>query len=122
MSKLPGLTILSKDPEIDNKAVTFVNIDNTDQNEPIFIAGTALDVYEENNTSIINSSEIDHIAHGKFSKLSLVTMKDEKIDGFKQNENGIEHVGIFSYVYIDNETGQLKSNTFDNYFKDNPPE
>ena len=117
MSKLPGLTILSKDPEIDNKAVTFVNIDNTDQNEPIFIAGTALDVYEENNTSIINSSEIDHIAHGKFSKLSLVTMKDKKIDGIKDMPTG-----IFSYVYIDNETGQLKSNTFDNYFKDNPPE
>ena len=121
MSKLPGLTILSKDPEINNKEVTFVNIDNTDQVEPIFIAGTATDVYENDNITL-NSSEIDHIAHGKFSKLSLVTMKNKKIDGVKQNENGIEHVGIFSYVYIDNETGQLKSNTFDNYFKDNPPE
>jgi len=79
MSKLSGLSVIAKDPDIENKKVKFINIDNTNSDEPIFIAGTATDIYKQNGTTV-ESSTIDNVAHGKFSKLSLVSHSLQAVD------------------------------------------
>ena len=114
MSKLPGLSLIAKDPDNAIKDVRFINIDNTNAEEPIFISGAATDNYED---VTLTSSTINHVAHGKFSKLSLVKSTnssnttqavDDKVDIQKGDQN---------YMYVDIESGQLKTNSFSNLFE-----
>jgi len=109
MSKLAGLSLIAKDPDNINKEVRFINIDNTNSSEPIFIAGSATDEYNDN--GVVNSSNIHHIAHGKFSKLSLVNNSLQAIDDYHEIQKGDQN-----YIYVDIETGQLKTKSFSDLF------
>ena len=113
MSKLPGLSLIAKDPDNSIKDVRFINIDNTTVDEPIFIAGTATDIYEVDNQTV-NSSDIDNVAHGKFSKLSLVNKNQSS--GSVQAVEDLEK-GETNYIYVDINTGQLKTNSFSDLFE-----
>lgn len=109
MSKLSGLSVISKDTDNINTAVRFINIENTNSNEPIFISGTAIDNYAQNGD--ITNSDINYIAHGKFSKLSLINNSMEAVADSSNIQKGEEN-----YIYIDKETGQLKTASFNNLF------
>lgn len=109
MSKLPGLSLIAKDPDNNIKDVRFINIDNTNSEEPIFISGAATDHYQD---LTLTSSTINHVAHGKFSKLSLVSntlqAADDNVDIQKGEQN---------YIYVDIDSGQLKTNSFSDLFE-----
>jgi len=111
MSKLPGLSLIAKDPDNLNKEVRFINIDNTSSDEPIFISGTATDIYEQDGTTL-KSSTIDNVAHGKFSKLSLVSNTIQSVNDCSDIEKG-----TCNYMYVDIQTGQLKTNSFIDLFE-----
>ena len=117
MSKLPGLSLIAKDPDNTNKEVRFINIDNTHATEPIFISGAATDSYED---VILTSSTINHIAHGKFSKLSLVKPANNinESNSTEAVENSADIIkGDQNYIYVDMGSGQLKTNSFGNLFQ-----
>lgn len=111
MSKLPGLSLIAKDPDNNIKDVRFINIDNTTVDEPIFIGGIATDVYQVDEATV-KSSTINNVAHGKFSKLSLVNNSLQAVD-----ESPDIQIGEQNYIYIDDQTGQLKTNSFSELFE-----
>ena len=111
MSKLHGLSLISKDPDNSNKKVRFINIDDTNLSEPIFIAGVATDYYE-NDEATVKSSDIESISHGKFSNLSLIKNENQAADDSINIQKGQQN-----YVYIDIQTGQLKTNSFNDLFE-----
>ena len=111
MSKLPGLSLIAKDIDISNKNVKFINIDNTNSDEPIFIAGTATDTFQLDGKTV-KSSNPNQIAHGKFSKLSLINNSLQAVDTSPDVQTGEAN-----YIYVDTETGQLKTNSFIDLFE-----
>lgn len=113
MSKLPGLSLISRDLDNLNKEVKFLNINDTNADEPIFITGTATDIYENNGTTI-NSSVINNIGHGKFSRLSLINNNLDSVDDSPDIQKGEAN-----YIYVEIETGQLKTNSFSDFFENN---
>ena len=113
MSKIPGLSLISKDVEFSNNEVKFINIDNTNSDIPIFIAGIATDQYEVDETTV-RTSTIDNIAHGKFSNLSLINNDLDAVE-----DSSVIQKGFQNYLYIDRESGQLKTNSFQNLMENN---
>ena len=87
----------------------FINIDNTTIDEPVFIAGTATDIYQTDGTTV-KTSTINYVAHGKFSKLSLINNEIQAVDDSPDIQKGEQ-----SYMYVD-QTGQLKTNSFSELF------
>ena len=113
MSELLGLSVVSRDPDAileatEKQTIQFINISNKVSSESIFIAGTATE-----------PATMTNIAHGKFSKLSLVSLSSS--GNVNPVEDSIDSNGIIKgyeyYLYVDND-GQLKTKKFEDLFED----
>jgi hypothetical protein len=108
-SNIDGLSVVTKDVNFggtDDTKFMSLQFDST-TNKPIFVAGTASE-------DELGNVTYKNIAHGKFNKLSFVnntpnTVRPDIPDTFEK--------GIKNYLYVDETSGEIKTNSIDNIFE-----
>jgi len=106
MSSLPGLSILSQDPDnsgANSEDTKFISL-QYDTDERVLIAGTADESVDSNGDL---NRQYTSLAHAKFGNISIVQPGDGISTEAKNDMPGIFEKGENNFLYIHEETGEL---------------